>query len=505
MVMQYPTALRYAETILNPEGLFRSLSGLVASDPLEYSSGSFGVVFRVRVEGVPYALKCFTRHQPGRAEAYRRMERALAPCWERGASYVVPFRWLEEEMTVFGEDDRVMQQSAVLMEWVEGRSLTEVLAEAIAARDRERLAGVAEAFDRMALWLLEQPFAHGDLKPDNVMVREDGTLVLVDYDGLYLPEMAGERAREVGTVGFRHPGRTEGTFGKHIDDFSIALMSLGLRAVAQWPELYEQYGEGTTLLFDPALLASGTCPAYQWLADTPLAEDPLYAMLGSGNEELPALREALRRHLPDAEQTAARLEAYGYVGEAGAEGLRLVRQEGRYGFVTADGACVVPCRYDRVREFSEGVAAVCLNGLWGFIGTHGEWFCEPQYDDCGDFSEGVAPVSVGGRWSYVGRDFRLLSRPRFDDAWPMAEGRGLVRRGARYGYVGADGRMVIAARYDFAQGFREGVACVMVDGLYGYIDRRGRYVVEPQFDYAQSRRDGRAYVERDGVGQEWIF
>ena len=27
MVMHYPTALRYAETILNPEGLFRSLSG----------------------------------------------------------------------------------------------------------------------------------------------------------------------------------------------------------------------------------------------------------------------------------------------------------------------------------------------------------------------------------------------------------------------------------------------------------------------------------------------
>lgn len=471
MVMQYPTALRYAETILNPEGLFRSLSGLVASDPLEYSSGSFGVVFRVRVEGVPYALKCFTRHQPGRAEAYRRMERALASCWESGTRYLVPFRWLEEEMTVFGEDDRVMQHSAVLMEWVEGRSLTEVLSEATAARDKVRLAGLAEAFDRLALWLLEQPFAHGDLKPDNVMVREDGTPVLVDYDGLYLPEMAGERAREVGTVGFRHPGRTEGTFGKHIDDFSIALMSLGLRAVAQWPELYEQYGEGTTLLFDPALLASGECPAYRWLAGTPLAKDPLYALLGSGDEELPALREALQRHLPQVDGDAARTEAYGYVGEAGAEGLRLVRQQGRYGFVTADGACVVPCRYDRAREFAEG----------------------------------VAPVSLGGRWSYVGRDFRLLSRPRFDDAWPMAEGRGLVRRGARYGYVGADGRMVIAARYDFAQGFREGVACVMADGLYGYIDRRGRYVVEPQFDYAQSRRDGRAYVERDGVGQEWIF
>ena len=34
----------------------------------------------------------------------------------------------------------------------------------------------------MAAWLRSQPFAHGDIKPDNIMVRPDGTLTLVDYD-----------------------------------------------------------------------------------------------------------------------------------------------------------------------------------------------------------------------------------------------------------------------------------------------------------------------------------
>ena len=42
---------------------------------------------------------------------------------------------------------------------------------------------LAYRFSQLAQWLIPQPFAHGDLKPDNILVREDGTLVLVDYDG----------------------------------------------------------------------------------------------------------------------------------------------------------------------------------------------------------------------------------------------------------------------------------------------------------------------------------
>ena len=41
---------------------------------------------------------------------------------------------------------------------------------------------------------MNQPFAHGDLKPDNILVRDDGSLVLVDYDGMYVPAMQGQKA-----------------------------------------------------------------------------------------------------------------------------------------------------------------------------------------------------------------------------------------------------------------------------------------------------------------------
>ena len=89
---------------------------------------------------------------------------------------------------------------------------------------------LAYQFSRLSMWLLAQPFAHGDLKPDNIIVREDGTLTLVDYDGMYVPAMKGQKARESGTPDFRHPSRTEDSFDKHIDDFSIAAIMLSLKA-----------------------------------------------------------------------------------------------------------------------------------------------------------------------------------------------------------------------------------------------------------------------------------
>ena len=81
------------------------------------------------------------------------------------------------------------------------------------------------------------------------MVREDGTLVLIDYDGMFVPAMKGQKAREMGSPDFRHPARTEDTFNEHIDDFSLASILLSLRVIAEEPALLEKYGAADRLLF----------------------------------------------------------------------------------------------------------------------------------------------------------------------------------------------------------------------------------------------------------------
>lgn len=108
---------------------------------------------------------------------------------------------------------------------------------------------LAYDFCNMGMWLLNQDIAHGDLKPDNILVRDDGSLILVDYDGMFVPSMQGKSAAELGTPDFRHPLRTAEQFNAHIDDFSIATIALSLRAIALNPALWSAFHSQDRLLF----------------------------------------------------------------------------------------------------------------------------------------------------------------------------------------------------------------------------------------------------------------
>ena len=133
------------------------------------------------------------------------------------------------------------------MDWVDGVNLDKYVRDHI--NDQYELSMLAYRFSQLSMWLLPQPFAHGDLKQDNILVKEDGSLVLVDYDGMYVPAMKGQLARELGSPDFRHPLRTESTFNEHIDDFSVVSILLSLKAIAVKPSLLKQYGAADRLLF----------------------------------------------------------------------------------------------------------------------------------------------------------------------------------------------------------------------------------------------------------------
>ena len=104
-------------------------------------------------------------------------------------------------------------------------------------------------FGKMAAWLRTQSFAHGDIKPDNIIVRPDGSLALVDYDGMFVPAMKGCKSPTVGTKDFCHPLRTVDDFDETIDDFSLASIALSLKAISMNSTLLDTYGASDRLLF----------------------------------------------------------------------------------------------------------------------------------------------------------------------------------------------------------------------------------------------------------------
>ena len=263
--MNYPSIGQYKETIKlaakAPEDYFDKLSNLrpvldQTGEPI-MNSGNFAVVFKMynTKEDKYYALKCFHREQHSRMQNYKKISEELNrvfSCHSYGtqnlsSNYLLHVQYYEKELLVdIGEPISLFP--VLLMEWVDGITLDECILQNL--NNAEILHALTYRFSRMAQWLLSQTFAHGDLKPDNILVTNDYQIVLVDYDGMYVPSMKGQRANELGSPNFRHPLRTDNDFDEHIDDFPIVSILLSLEAISLNPSLFIPYVTGDKLLFE---------------------------------------------------------------------------------------------------------------------------------------------------------------------------------------------------------------------------------------------------------------
>lgn len=248
--MQYPLISEYVEAIRMAEDNLDELTNLSSvldddGNPV-MSSGNFAVVFKMkdRESGKLFALKCFTREQPAREENYLRITEELSYV---SSPYILNVRYLPKELFVDTDQSNEDEFHVLVMDWVEGQTLDAYLRNNI--DNPSRLKKLSSDFNRMALWLLTQPFAHGDLKPDNIIVKSAGSLVLVDYDGMYVPAMKDRQSRETGSPNFRHPQRSEKWFDEYIDDFPLSLMATSLYALGLKPELLKEYNAKDAILF----------------------------------------------------------------------------------------------------------------------------------------------------------------------------------------------------------------------------------------------------------------
>ena len=247
--MQYPLISEYVRAIQDAQNNLDKLAHLspVLDDHGEpyRSSGAFAVVFKMKDEqtGKCYALKCFTEEQEGRAEAYRKIADELEYV---GSPYVVSVRYLEKELFV---DSNCEEEEfpVLLMDWIDGETMETYIANNYS--DSYAMSMLCYRFCKMAAWLRSQPFAHGDIKPDNIIVRSDGTLTLVDYDGMFVPAMKGQKSPTIGTKDFSHPLRTIDDFDETIDDFALATIALSLKAISLDSSLFNRFGASDRLLF----------------------------------------------------------------------------------------------------------------------------------------------------------------------------------------------------------------------------------------------------------------
>ena len=247
--MQYPLISEYVRAIQDATDNLGELAHLVPvldnhGEPYR-SSGAFAVVFKMKDEqtGKCYALKCFTEEQEGRAEAYRQIADELEFV---DSSYITSVKYLDKEIFVDSscEEDEF---PVLLMDWIDGETMESYIAANY--QNQSAMLMLSYRFGKMAAWLRTQSFSHGDIKPDNIIVRPDGSLTLVDYDGMFVPSMKGSQSPTIGTRDFSHPLRTVDDFDETIDDFSLASIALSLKAISMKSTLLDIYGASDRLLF----------------------------------------------------------------------------------------------------------------------------------------------------------------------------------------------------------------------------------------------------------------
>ncbi len=212
-----------------------------------YSGGESSVVFKMKDEqtGKCYALKCFTEEQEGRAEAYRQIEDELKFV---DSPYITSVKYLEKELFVDSNSED-NEHSVLLMDWIEGKTMEAYINAYF--MDGHAMAMLYYQFCKMVDWLRSQSFAHGDIRLDNIIVRPNGTLTLVDYDDMFLPAMKGRKSPTISTKNLPHPLRTIDDFGETTDDFALVSIALSLKAISLDSSLLQNYGASDRLLFAP--------------------------------------------------------------------------------------------------------------------------------------------------------------------------------------------------------------------------------------------------------------
>lgn len=231
-----PLLRQYLATLADSRGLTRTLGEIelcrdAQGRPL-VSVGNSAAVFRIRHAGRICALRCYLRPPRHLREIYGT-------------------RLLEGELYLYETPTHGVWTDVVLDDWIEGETLDRVVRRAAQAGERTRLHDLAAAFDRLAAELLADERAHGDLKPENIVVGTDGGLHPIDFDAAYLPAFAGERSPELGTAAYQHPARTAELYDERLDDYPAALISTALHALACDPSLLLRHGDADGLLLTP--------------------------------------------------------------------------------------------------------------------------------------------------------------------------------------------------------------------------------------------------------------
>jgi hypothetical protein len=234
----------YHEAVQNPRIAFNDtdlmnckVENTPQGMPLPYSGG-FTVTYKLLNNQKNWAVRCFHRDIQDLQVRYQIIGTFLQKNYSQ---YFVEAKYLSQGIKINGKPYPIIK-----MQWLEGEPLNIYLSKSF--KQKVRIERLIADFINLVNELERFGIAHGDLQHGNIIVKND-KLYLIDYDGMYFPELSSLKTNEIGHVNYQHPQRSASNYNKNIDRFSEIVIYIGLKAISIKPSLWNKYDNSENILF----------------------------------------------------------------------------------------------------------------------------------------------------------------------------------------------------------------------------------------------------------------
>ena len=249
--MQLPTISEYSRALQNEAFAFLSKELQISRvarqadlSTVQSWAGGFAVTFMVQSGANREAVRCFWNSATDLEDVQSRYAQISATVKMLDDPSIVRVNYQRDGVRTFLSPSKYFP--IVRMPWIDGDPLSEWVEKWHVKANITEIRAFTDQFIQVMERLGRLGIAHGDLQHGNVLVRPDAGIVLVDYDGMYVPGMH-ERgllsSRERGHQNYQHPGR--GTqFNDQLDRFSSMVIVTALRTLEADRSAWGQFSNG---------------------------------------------------------------------------------------------------------------------------------------------------------------------------------------------------------------------------------------------------------------------
>jgi len=247
---EWPKDLQFRESIRHPHVCFSDMklsdgtklyelkTSVFSKDstrPLQWS-GSHAFVYKLVGNTTSYAIKCFTKPPHG-MENQQELSKFFK---SNNLDFIIHYETGVEIIISTPENKNTAISWPILISrWVGDENLLDYLD---SSKSRGKLKEDARVLSGTFFDIIKKMelirMAHGDLSGKNIMVQSNTKIILIDYDGMFIPNFKDPEAKELGAAHYQHPERKLEPFDQTIDRFSALVIYLSLLAISEDPTLY---------------------------------------------------------------------------------------------------------------------------------------------------------------------------------------------------------------------------------------------------------------------------